>query len=106
MHRSSLKKLVTRPLINSRKAKIKLVLKKPRAASFKGSKPTLTNHGALAIPAAKASAHSKPEPRFLSETILTNTEQWLGTFKSQSGADLTEKMKDLVRLAREQGYLT
>jgi RNA polymerase primary sigma factor len=27
-------------------------------------------------------------------------------FKSQSGADLTEKIKDLVRLAQEQGYLT
>lgn len=28
------------------------------------------------------------------------------TFKSQSGADLTEKFKELLRLAQEQGYLT
>ena len=27
-------------------------------------------------------------------------------FKSQSGVDLTEKVKELVRLAQEQGYLT
>jgi len=30
----------------------------------------------------------------------------LGTIKSQSGVDLTEKIKELVRLAQEQGYLT
>jgi RNA polymerase primary sigma factor len=28
------------------------------------------------------------------------------TFKSQSGVDLTEKLKELLRLAQEQGYLT
>jgi RNA polymerase primary sigma factor len=33
-------------------------------------------------------------------------EQAIGTIKSQSGLDLTEKIKDLVRLAHEQGYLT
>ncbi len=30
----------------------------------------------------------------------------LGSIKSQSGVDLTEKVKELVRLAQEQGYLT
>jgi hypothetical protein len=30
----------------------------------------------------------------------------IDTFKSQSGVDLTEKIKELVRLAQEQGYLT
>ena len=30
----------------------------------------------------------------------------IGTIKSQSGIDLTEKIKELVRLAQEQGYLT
>src|SRR6266545_5197381 len=30
----------------------------------------------------------------------------IGTIKSQSGFDLTEKIKELVRLAQEQGYLT
>jgi len=32
--------------------------------------------------------------------------QAIGNIKSQSGADLTEKIKELVRLAQEQGYLT
>ncbi len=39
--------------------------------------------------AAKNGLHSNPE-----------------TIKSQSGLDLTEKIKELVRLAQEQGYLT
>jgi RNA polymerase primary sigma factor len=30
----------------------------------------------------------------------------LGTIKSQSGIDITEKVKELLRLAQEQGYLT
>ena len=34
------------------------------------------------------------------------TEQAIGTIKSQAGFDLTEKIKELVRLAQEQGYLT
>ena len=34
---------------------------------------------------------------------LPNT---LGTIKSSAGVDLTEKIKELVRLAQEQGYLT
>src|SRR5437773_7050143 len=33
-------------------------------------------------------------------------EQAIGTIKSNSGIDLTEKIKELVRLAQEQGYLT
>jgi len=32
--------------------------------------------------------------------------QALGQIKSQTGGDLTEKIKELVRLAQEQGYLT
>ncbi|HAV62483.1 MAG TPA: RNA polymerase subunit sigma, partial [Verrucomicrobiales bacterium] len=30
----------------------------------------------------------------------------LGNITNQSGVDLTEKIKELVRLAQEQGYLT
>src|SRR6266480_4939076 len=37
---------------------------------------------------------------------LSATEQAIGTIKSQAGIDLTEKIKELVRLAQEQGYLT
>jgi len=37
---------------------------------------------------------------------ISVAEQAIGTIKSQSGIDLTEKIKELVRLAQEQGYLT
>jgi RNA polymerase primary sigma factor len=40
------------------------------------------------------------------ESPLVAAQQALGTFKSSSGVDLTEKVKELVRLAQEQGYLT
>jgi RNA polymerase primary sigma factor len=35
-----------------------------------------------------------------------HAQQPLGSIKSQAGLDLTQKVKDLLRLAREQGYLT
>jgi len=37
---------------------------------------------------------------------LAQAQPAIGPIKSQSGADLTEKIKELVRLAQEQGYLT
>jgi RNA polymerase primary sigma factor len=37
---------------------------------------------------------------------LAQAQQALGPIKSQSGIDLTEKVKELLRLAQEQGYLT
>jgi RNA polymerase primary sigma factor len=41
------------------------------------------------------------------EGPASNTAQRsLGSIKSQSGLDLTEKVKDLIRLSREQGHLT
>jgi RNA polymerase primary sigma factor len=37
---------------------------------------------------------------------LANAHHAFGNLKSQSGVELTEKVKDLLRLAQEQGYLT
>src|SRR5262245_56566925 len=37
---------------------------------------------------------------------LANAHHTFGNLKSQSGVELTEKVKDLLRLAQEQGYLT
>src|SRR5439155_1553090 len=39
------------------------------------------------------------------EDYLTKAESTLPTIKSQAGLDLTEKVKELIHLAREQGYL-
>jgi len=41
-----------------------------------------------------------------SEAQLAQVQQSIGSFKSSSGVDLTEKVKELLRLAQEQGYLT
>ncbi len=45
-------------------------------------------------------------PALSSSDQLAEAQQALGTIKTQSGAELTEKVKDLIRLAQEQGYLT
>src|SRR5437667_560790 len=37
---------------------------------------------------------------------LAEAQQALGSIKSQAGVDLTEKARELLRLAREQGHLT
>ncbi len=42
----------------------------------------------------------------IAEDQLAQTRPAIGSIKSQSGVDLTEKIKELVRLAQEQGYLT
>src|SRR6266571_6203232 len=64
-------------------------------------------------PAGRASGASPTPPGSNGQLRTVHTthhpafkEQSIGTIKSQSGFDLTEKIKELVRLAQEQGYLT
>jgi RNA polymerase primary sigma factor len=42
----------------------------------------------------------------LQRSSLAAAQQALGAITSQAGLDLTQKVKDLLRLAKEQGYLT
>ncbi|HXJ58314.1 MAG TPA: RNA polymerase sigma factor RpoD [Verrucomicrobiae bacterium] len=49
---------------------------------------------------ADASALTSPEAQ------LAQAQQAIGSFKSTTGVELTEKVKELLRLAQEQGYLT
>ncbi len=49
---------------------------------------------------------ASPNPALVGEVPATDAVPAIGTVKSQSGIDLTEKIKELVRLAQEQGYLT
>jgi RNA polymerase primary sigma factor len=60
--------------------------------------------GSATIPRAAilATAPSAPQD---AET-LTKSVDAIADLKTQSGADLTEKIKELLRLAQEQGYLT
>src|SRR5437667_6484212 len=64
-------------------------------------------------PAGRASGASSTPPGSNGQLRTVHTthhpafnEQSIGTIKSQSGFDLTEKIRELVRLAQEQGYLT
>jgi len=110
MHRSSSKKLISKVRLGGRTAKTKLGLsaKRPRIARLETSKSSFVEQEPRlkTPPTNGANGHAKPRPRFLSDAALVSAEQLLGSIKSQSGVDLSEKIKDLIRLAREQGYLT
>jgi RNA polymerase primary sigma factor len=68
----------------------------PGFAVSKSANPSSNSKTRVTEPAAKSAASTnKHLPSQGSETL-----------KSQSGFDLTEKIKELVRLAQEQGYLT
>ena len=57
----------------------------------------------------KKSSDLKNSPRIeipRSTEALASVTTAIGPIKSQTGVDLTEKVKELVRLAQEQGYLT
>src|SRR6266699_1926289 len=110
MHRMSAKKLVRKLRLNPRapRRRVRLSLKKPRVAHLETlkSSPRDPRENPKKLPGNGVNGHSKAEPRFLSDTALASAEQLFGSIKGQSGADLSEKIKDLIRLAREQGYLT
>jgi len=110
MHRTSAKKLSRKLRLNHRatRRRIRLSLKKPRVAHLRPLRSSLPDarEGLKKLPVNGVNGHAKAEPRFLSDTALASAEQLFGSIKGQSGADLSEKIKDLIRLAREQGYLT
>jgi len=91
---------------------------------MRNAKPSKTNQeprrrvrAASSKPVA-ASSRSRGRPRrgqpprdrrasvFSQAVSLAGSQQSLGMINSQSGLDLTMKVKDLLRLAKEQGYLT
>jgi RNA polymerase primary sigma factor len=85
----------------------------PAAAPHAAAKTTDRSHKSHAHPTAPAgtrtgaaatSAPASGQPQTGQQAIAAAAS--LGTIKSQSGIDITEKVKELVRLAQEQGYLT
>ena len=64
-----------------------------KAAAVKPASPNGNGH----VAAANAPSN---------EVQLAQAQQAIGTIKSASGVELTEKVKELLRLAQEQGYLT
>jgi RNA polymerase primary sigma factor len=88
-------------------------------APHKAARPTTTKQAAPVSPAKVAVGKAAPrkgqaspqgngagQPPISPEAHLAQVQQALGSFKSSSGVDLTEKVKELLRLAQEQGYLT
>ncbi len=106
----------------------KLKVKKPASKTTAKSSPPLDRRAAVrdGKSSLKPESQSRPKKRehapsgtagkhnnqpngesSLPQTNLTaTTAAPTETIKSQSGIDLTEKIKELVRLAQEQGYLT
>jgi RNA polymerase primary sigma factor len=83
---------------------------KPRRASAKKSgAPAGSSSGAAAGKKAAApgsNGHPGAAGAVSNEVQLAQAQQAIGTIKSASGVELTEKVKELLRLAQEQGYLT
>ncbi len=89
--------------------------KSDESAAPKTHRPAAKKPGAPPEPQANMIASKPPEPAtnghaaavpISSEAQLAQAQQAIGTFKSASGVELTEKVKELLRLAQEQGYLT
>jgi RNA polymerase primary sigma factor len=89
----------------------KMSLSKSASRKPSPSKPSKTPKRARDKETPKATADGTPKSKTATaaDGEASNGEaqlQALGPIKSQSGVDLTEKVKELVRLAQEQGYLT
>ena len=92
--RSEPKTIRKHPIKPERKSKTKPPVPKTRVVA--ASKPaTLRARGSVA-----------GQNNHLTDLTAPNASPTTETIKSQSGIDLTEKIKELVRLAQEQGYLT
>ena len=108
MAKSKARKRVPKP---GAKKSAKTAFPEPKKSEEKAS---LKNQPLPASPPAGRASGASPTPPGSNgqlRTVHTThhpafNEQSIGTIKSQSGFDLTEKIKELVRLAQEQGYLT
>ncbi len=107
----------TNKLVSSADRKTVVVVRKLKTISFgKGlrasaAKPPTKALARVPAPAARPAvpalpAPAKPHISAQKDTTLAKAQETLGTIKSHSGVDLTEKVKELIGLAREQGYLT
>src|ERR1039458_4416115 len=80
------------------KLKVNRTPPKPRAQSTTQSNSRSANHSALGNSAARSPEVAAPVP--------ASTDTSAGAPENQAGSELAEKIKELVRLAHEQGYLT
>src|ERR1035441_10113762 len=80
------------------KLKVNRTPPKPRAQSTTQSTSRSANHSALGNSAARSPEVAAPVP--------ASTDTSAGAPENQAASELAEKIKELVRLAHEQGYLT
>ena len=94
--------------MTSNKAAVKpaLVLPFKRKRGRPSKADQAAHQAALAAALAEAAKHPAPAPAPLTPEAQAAQIQALGELKSASGVELTEKVKDLIRLSQEQGYLT
>src|SRR5262245_16461542 len=105
--------LKSKAKVGAKKHSTKAARKAP-AKKTETHKPKEPAHARLVAEKLTASASKKPDgngrlqPKLHAETpvISLPDQPALPAIKSQSGVDLTEKIKELIRLAQEQGYLT
>ena len=79
-------------------------VKRKRGRPPKSAQAASAAASASSVPSTIESAVSAP-PAGTAESHAARLHA-VGEIKSQSGVELTEKVKDLIRLAQEQGYLT
>jgi RNA polymerase primary sigma factor len=94
---------------NARKSDKDAPARPPRTAAKKPPVPPKVAAATTAVSpvralAAMGNGHAALDVS--SEAQLAQVQQAIGTIKSASGVELTEKVKELLRLAQEQGYLT
>src|SRR5687768_12858045 len=98
------------PLTKSKMSANKSVSRKPSIPPTAPKKDRRRRSQGSGLQQQQSKSHTgKPLAQAGGEGNAANGEaqlQALGQIKSQSGVELTEKIKELVRLAQEQGYLT
>ena len=83
--------------------RVRKAAKRIRAAAQRSAAPHAFGHGGHRRVRAPLVARGSSSAQ---TAALADAERSLGPITSQSGLDLTAKVKDLVRLAMEQGHLT
>ncbi|MSU63601.1 MAG: RNA polymerase sigma factor RpoD [Pedosphaera sp.] len=111
MIKSKVKKQVTRSG-RARSANASAIAK-ARTATPRFSRKAKHPASSQVVPKSHSIAAAATEPKAAApsgvvdkKTLIATGQLTIETIKSQSGVDLTEKIKELVRLAQEQGYLT
>src|SRR3954447_9313557 len=79
---------------------------KQHPKTLMGEQETPAHSNGALVRRGKGRPAQNGSPLLPSTPTLPDSQEALGLFTSRAGVDLTDKLRDLVRLAREQGHLT